>query len=47
MRFLCDAADLKQSKEGALKVQGKSLITALDEIHFIVSPYSFPPTPGR
>ena len=36
MHFLSDAIDLKQSVEGPLKVQGKSLTTVLDEVHFIV-----------
>ena len=42
INFLCDVIDLKQSVEGTLKVQGKSLTTVLDEIHFIVNLYSFP-----
>ena len=41
MHFLCDPIDLKQSVEGTLKVQGKSLTTVLDEVNFIVSLYSF------
>ena len=41
MHFLCDAIDLKQSVEGTLKVQGKSLTTILDEVHFIVNLYNF------
>ena len=41
MHFLCDAIDLKQWVEGTLKVQGKSLTTALDEVHFTVNLYSF------
>ena len=35
--FLCDAIDLKQSVEGALKVLGKLLTSVLDEVHFIVN----------
>ena len=42
MHFLFDATDLKQSVESALKVEGKSLTTFLDEVHFIVNLYSFP-----
>ena len=42
MYFLCNTIELKQSAEGTLKVQGKSLKTALDEVHFIVHLYSFP-----
>ena len=42
MPFLCDAIDLQQSVEDALKVKGKSLTTVLDEFHFIVNLYSFP-----
>ena len=42
MHVLCDAVDLKQSVEGTLKVQKKSLTTFLDEVHFIVALYSFP-----
>ena len=41
MHFLCDAIDLKQSVEGTLKVSGKSLTTALDEVYLIVNQYSF------
>ena len=40
--FLCDTIDLKPSVEGTLKLQGKSLTTDLDDVHFIVNPYSFP-----
>ena len=38
--FLCDVIDFKQSREGTLRVQRKSLTTALDEVHFIVNLYS-------
>ena len=41
LHFLYDAIDLKQPLEGTLKVQGKSLTTVLDEVHFIVNLYSF------
>ena len=46
MHFLYDAINLKQSVEGTLNPQGKSLITVLDEVHFIVNLYSFPTTPA-
>ena len=42
MHFLCDAIDLKQSVEGTLEVQGKSLTIVFDEVHFIVNLYTFP-----
>ena len=32
---------MKQSVKGTLKVMGKSLKTALDEVHFVVNLYSF------
>ena len=41
IHFLWDAIDLKQSVEGALKVQEKSLTAALNEVHFVVNLYSF------
>ena len=41
MHFLCNAIDLKQSEEGTLEVQGKSLTTALDVVCFVVHVYSF------
>ena len=42
MHFLCDAIDLKQSVEGTLNMEGKSLTTFWDEGHFIANLYSFP-----
>ena len=42
MHFLCNTIDLKQSVELTLKVQGKSLATVLDEVHFIVNLHCFP-----
>ena len=33
MYFLCDATDLNQSVEGALKVYGKSLTTVLCKVY--------------
>ena len=41
MHFVCDAIDLKQSKEVSLKLQGTSLADVLDEVFFIVNLYSF------
>ena len=40
IHFLYDAIHLKQSMDGTFRVQGKSLITVLDEVHFIVNLYS-------
>ena len=39
---LCDVIDFNQSAEDTLKVWGKSLKTALDEVHFIFNLYSYP-----
>ena len=45
MHFLCDATDLNQSVEGALKVYGKSLTTVLCKVYLIVNLHSFPLLP--
>ena len=42
MYCLCDTIALKQLLEDTYKVQGKSLTTALDELHFVIHKYSFP-----
>ena len=42
MHFSSDAIDVKQSVESTFKVWGRSLTTALNEVHFIVNLYSFP-----